>query len=487
MKILEDRQWPEELRAELKRQIDAAAPEDVLRAAGKCPAVGRGFRLDKTNLPRFRRGLVVFAESNLSDEGLDMLRWCTVWKDIVCVLSVKALTDGFDAMAAFVGGARLLVGMLVDPREEVRRRALAELDSGRPLPPVPDDPEAARELLAETFEPFVRLFSSATVAPQITRIDRSDEDHERIRALAEQTAALTAERAAESQARREAERVAEAAVRDARRAETDAEQARAEAAAARDAARDAEARLAAALSDSAALRDELLRVRNDLRTLQAFQDECFRLRPRVTQLAADNDALRAEADALRARVAELESDAPADGRELLREHLAAPVPEKPRATPRDRLSEMARPGPLPASRPLHLVIDGHNVLNVAPEYVSMATTGDDPPSHEELRADLERRVIALASRLAPCEVDLHFDGPVANLYNPAPGVRVRFSGGFGAHRAAQVVLDELAFYIPHEDAAFVTVTEDKDLALDALELGSFTVRSGDFSQLLFVP
>ena len=83
------------------------------------------------------------------------------------------------------------VGMLVDPHEEVRARARRAIASGAPLPPVPDDPVAAREKLAETFEPFVRAFSAATVAPQVTRIDRSDEDREQIQRL---TAALDEQR-----------------------------------------------------------------------------------------------------------------------------------------------------------------------------------------------------------------------------------------------------------------------------------------------------
>ena len=485
MKLLEDREWTEELRAELERQIGAASPVDILRAASLSPAVGRSFRLDKTNLPRFRRNLVALTMANPSESDLEAIRWCTYWKDVVCVLSTRALTEGFDAMVAFIGGARLVVAMLVDPREAVRTRAQRFLDSGVPFPPVPDDPDAARAKLAETFEPFVRAFSAATVAPQVTRIDRTDEDRERIRALTEQTATLTAERAAESQARRDAERVASDATRDLRRAEEAAALARADADAARASTAAAEARLAAAESDTAALRDELLRCRNDLRTLQSFKDECFRLRERETQLAADNEALRADADALRNRVAELESAGRADDEALLRANVATAVPTPPRATARDLLAGMAYPDPFPAGAPLRLVIDGHNVLNVAPEYVAMATIGDDPPSHEALRADLQRRVIALAARLAPCEIDLHFDGPEDNLYRPAPGVRVRFSGGSGDHRADHVALDELAFYIQQGGAEFITVTEDADFAAEALRLGSRTVRSGDFTRLLF--
>ena len=486
MKLLEDRPWPDALKAELQRQIDAADPADVFRAAGMSPAVGRSFRLDKANLPRFRRNLVALALGNPSESDLEAIRWCTFWKDVVCVLSVRALTEGFDAMAAFVGGEKLVVGMLVDPHEEVRARARRAITSGASLPPVPDDPVAAREKLAETFEPFVRAFSAATVAPQVTRIDRSDEDREQIQRL---TAALEEQRvqlSAAAQARREAERVADETSRALRRTEADAAEARAEATAARDACAAAETRLAAALSDTASLRDALLRRDNELRTLLSFRDECLRLRERASALAADNDALRAEADALRTRVDEFEAAAHDDDAALLRASVAAaPAPEEPRATARDLLAGLAYPDPFPAGAPLRIVIDGHNVLNVAPEYVAMATTGPHPPSHEELRADLQRRVIALAARLAPCEIDLHFDGPVDNLYRPAPGVRVRFSGGTGDHRADHVALDELAFYVQQGGASFLTVTEDADFAAEALRLGSRTVRSGDFARLLF--
>ena len=486
MKLLEDREWPAELREELERQINAADAPDVFRAAERCPAIGRTFRLDKANLPRFRRNLLALALGNPSESDLEMLRWCTFWKDVVCVLSVKALTDGFDAMAAFLGGAKLVAGMLVDPREEVRRKALSFLDSGAPFPPVPDDPEAARALLCETFEPFVRAFSAASVAPQVTHIDRTDEDREQIRRL---NAALEEQRAqlsAAAQARRDAERKQDETALALRRAEADAAQARAEADAERATRADAETRLAGALSDTAALRDELLRRDNEIRTLQSFRDECLRLRERASALAADNESLRAGVDAAHERIGELETAARDTDAALLRASVeAAPVPEAPRATPRDRLAALTYPDPLPAGNPLRILIDGHNVLNVAPEYVAMATTGPNPPSHEALRDDLQHRIVALAGRLAPCEIDLYFDGPVANLYTLAPGVRLHFSGGTGDHRADNVILGDLAFYAQQGGASFLTVTEDADIAAEALRLGSRTVRSADFAQLLF--
>ena len=486
MKLLEEREWPLELREELERQINAAEAPDVFRAAERCRAVGRTFRREKSNLPRFRRNLLALALGNPTESDLDMLRWCTFWRDVVCVLSVKALTDGFDAMAAFLGGAKLVVGMLVDPREEVRRKALSVVDSGVALPPVPDDPEAARIQLCETFEPFVRAFSAASVAPQVTRIDRTEEDREQIQRL---TAALDEQRAqlsAAAQARRDADRKADAVALDLRRADDAAAQARAETETERAARAEAETRLAAALSDTAALRGELLRRANEIRTLQSFRDECLRLRERASALAADNDALRAAVAAARERLAELETAARDDDAALLRASVeSVPIPEAPRATPRERLAELAYPDPFPAGQPLRLLIDGHNVLNVAPEYVAMATTGPNPPSHEALREDLQRRVVALAARLAPCETDLYFDGPVANLYSIGSGVRLHFSGGTGDHRADHAALGDLAFYAQQGGAAFLTVTEDADFAADALRLGSRTVRSADFARLLF--
>lgn len=137
----------------------------------------RGFRPDPKNLATFRKKLVerLLHRTRPLEEGeIWAIRAFGFNMKLVCVFSTAALTDFFDPLAGFIGGAKLLAGMLVDRRKGVVGWAKARAADGKPLPPPPAGPEEARAALRRCFAPFLDTMSAALVAPVEKRVAKDE-------------------------------------------------------------------------------------------------------------------------------------------------------------------------------------------------------------------------------------------------------------------------------------------------------------------------
>ena len=149
-----------------------------------------GFRLIEKNLPIFQKRLAgrITGPAPLSDAELACLREKGLNMDCVCVFSVAALTKGFDALAGFLGGARLLAAMLIDERLPVRDYAISVINEHRDLPLPPGDPDEARKSLFPKFSPFFDLLSSVLLPPVVQKVVRASGSDTRVRDKAERSA-----------------------------------------------------------------------------------------------------------------------------------------------------------------------------------------------------------------------------------------------------------------------------------------------------------
>ncbi len=481
MNLLENREWPAELRAELEREVKAIPAKAMMSAAELPQICPNGFRKDPKNVPMYRERLLgALVREDVPESVFEFFRHHSFYQDFVCVLSTVALTVGFEAMAAFTGGAKLVLGMLADPRAEVRRKALEFLDSGEPFPPVPDNPDEARNRLAETFEPFVKAFSTVAVAQNVTVVNREEDDRKLIATLQEDLRRSRDARTAAENAQREAERRAEAAERR-NRAFEDERTTWAEAADAAESARDAaiaDRESAEAERDAAKAESERMRIK--MRDLVAFREECFQRREKTAELEEQRVALVDECRRLEAELERLGDQKREDARGILSESLAVPVPPPPPGrTLRERLADAVRSEPPSVRRRLRLLIDGHNVINLVPAFANRI--GVD--SHETIRDAFVERLVAAQPLFGVCETEIYFDGAIRNDYNPGRNVRVHYSGGVGDHKADRAILDLLEFYLDTGDYC-VVVTEDGDLRNEARSLGSRIIGSRDFMELL---
>lgn len=480
--MLENREWPPELRAELEREVQAIPARMMLEAADIPAICPKGFRRDIKNAPRYRQNmLAALLAADIPPNALEFFRRNSFYQEFVCVLSTVALVQGFRAMAEFTGGAKLVLGMLVDFRSMVRKKALEFLDSGVPFPPVPDNPDEARTRLAETFEPFVKAFSSVAVAQNVTVVNREEEDRRLIATLQDDLRRSRDARTAAENAQREAERRTEAAERRIRAFEEERSSLEAAVAAAESAREDAIAARAAVEAERDAAKSECGRLKIRMRDLVSFREECFQKREQVGELERQRVALVDECRRLEAEVERLAGEKADEAKTALAadvERMAATFSPQPR-TLRERLADAVHSEAPSSGRRLRILVDGHNVINLDPAYARRI--GVD--SHESIRDAFVDSLVRMQPAFGNCEMDIYFDGEIRNDYRPHRNVQVHYSGGVGDHKADRAILDVLEFYLGEGDYC-VVVTEDSDFRDEARQLGSRVIGSRDFMELL---
>ncbi len=184
MALLPDLVLPSEVLDALRTDINRLPMKAFTRLCKKEKTWTSGFRLVEKNLPTFRKKLAdhVAGPAPISDEERACLRENGLNMECVCVFSISALTEGFDALAGFLGGARLVAAMLVDERKAVRDFAVSVVKESRALSPSPSDPSSARESLIATFAPFVELLSSVLLPPVEKKIVRASAEEGNLRA-----------------------------------------------------------------------------------------------------------------------------------------------------------------------------------------------------------------------------------------------------------------------------------------------------------------
>ncbi len=482
MNLLENREWPPELRAELEREVQDIPAKSMLEAADIPAVCPKGFRRDLKNVPMYRRNLLsAVLAADIPPNALEFFRRHSFYQEFVCVLSTVALVQGFQAMAEFTGGAKLVLGMLVDFRPMVRKRALDFLDSGAPFPPVPDNPDDARTRLAETFEPFVKAFSSVAVAQNVTVVNREEDDRRLIATLQDELRRSRDARSAAENAQREAERRTETAERRVRTLEEERNGLAAAIAATESARNAADAAREAVEGERDAARSECDRMKIRMKDLVAFREECFQKREQVAELERQRVALVDECRRLEAEVERLAGEKSDEAKSALAadvERMTGAFTPQPR-TLRERLADAVRSEAPSPGRRLRILVDGHNVINLDPAYARRI--GVD--SHESIRDAFVDSLVRMQPGFGNCEMDIYFDGAIRNDYRPHRNVQVHYSGGEGDHKADRAILDVLEFYLGEGDYC-VVVTEDSDFRNEARQLGSRVIGSRDFMDLL---
>jgi predicted RNA-binding protein with PIN domain len=126
---------------------------------------------------------------------------------------------------------------------------------------------------------------------------------------------------------------------------------------------------------------------------------------------------------------------------------------------------------LAAGQACVLVVDGHNVLHLLPEW--FRPHQDD---HARIRRALADRLLGLAARHAALRVELWFDGPAHDTQALSDQVRLHFSGGTGRDRADHAIVAQVRHLTDAGDRRHVAVASaDGQVSADVVALGALVV------------
>ncbi|NCD31964.1 MAG: hypothetical protein EOL87_00950 [Spartobacteria bacterium] len=171
--------------------IQEVPDDDILDMARTKEAVARGFQLKKSNVSRFRERLRSYymhrQELDLRDRRLLA---CGFNTQFLIVLSSRAIKRFFHEFMMLHGAARLLGGMLVDEREDVRALAKDYLENNEWLAAVPDEQRArAVKRIEEGLDPFLTKLA-VDLGSHVPHDEKpSAVDHKKIDALKQQLTA----------------------------------------------------------------------------------------------------------------------------------------------------------------------------------------------------------------------------------------------------------------------------------------------------------
>lgn len=511
--LYDDLTLPENVRDALFAEIDRIPADTFKFVLRNEPDFAPGFRPDPKNLPVFRKRLkekVMHPAAVCTKVELQALREYGTSMEIVCVFSVRALTEGFDALAGFIGGARLLAGMLVDRRPEVVEWAKRKAAGNARLPDPPADPDAARASLERSFRPFLAALSKALVPPVVKQVvkeakpahvatsevvlrdmaklvkqaDRVERDVEEANHrivelvrenvhLEQQLSAVKKERSAALEEAKDAKRDLKAARRAIRRAKPGVEAAEEAQNAAEERAREAGKRARAAED---ALAEALARAERAEAALAARADA-----------AAEPEEPAPEAPT---------KSAPAAG--------PAPAPDGP-AVPLDpahaafaaMLDEAEPIRPAGPHRPetllsrvfhghygrddsLIFLVDGHNILNLG--WFELSKERTNGLTHREVREAFVEKCKRLALGFPNSRTVVFFDGEIARQVSVTPNLVVEYSGNpehIPEHRADRVIVGYTSYLHTQERLdpwSVIVVSADQGLCADARIAGAMTIH-----------
>lgn len=490
MAIINDVVLPQEVMEELHATIERMPAEALVDLAMREGSFAPGIRAIPANAPKLRERMRALADSpaRMPQGALATLRVNSFYQSFTCVLSTLALVQGFEAIAQFTGGARLLVAMLLDTRKEVADKAAAVIRSGSPIAPPPRSAEDARKAMQDTFAPFLDEMSGILLAPEPPPPPKPAKpapesrpcDIALIRELKESNAKLE-RKAATLQHKVDAERERSAA---AHKAKLDSEKA----------ASSARAEMSAALAANEALKAEAATIRTHLEKALADAESAREAKAAAHQRLntakaklADVEAAAAELKrklaAAKSRIAELEQNAATTARDEFAREIEKSMPHAPAAArPRTMLSEFLQ-RPVAAHEKFVFLVDGHNVLNTARRYVVDVENG---VPHEDLRKALMKDAAALQRKLAPCEMRVFFDGsnPAEHTMPGNADVKEIYSGGTGEHRADKRIAAYCVFLEMHNGARAIVVTDDAELRDEAGKSSALLLHTADFAALL---
>ena len=489
MAVVKGLTLPQELKDEIHRTVASFPVDALVELAAEDKAFAPGIRATASAAEQLRKRLraLVDGSAMMPPRPLDALRRHSFQQQFVCVLSEMALTDayGFGSMAAFCGGARLLVGMLLDPRGKVAAKAVEFINSGKPIAPPPATTDDARKALDAVFGPFIDELSRILLAPAIASAEPPPPEKQKdpyagiIRTnakLTHQVETLQKKVGAERQRVLDAKKTAESAGKDAARTCSELKTALKEI--------DGLKALLAAKTGEAA---KAIKTAEAEKTAKSFALEAAnRAKADCSKKLEEKDnkvaELRTELSIAMEKIEQLEKSGAIDSKEQFIKSIDETIPIVKR-TPRTVLSETLNQAVGPNDKPVFL-IDGHNAINTMPRYAAQETKG---MKHEELRNLFVKDVCEYQRLLQPCEIRIHFDGPKPAEYAALGNsdVKIVYSGGTGDHRADYRIIQYVDFLAmqPGNRIAVITVSDDGDLRSDAAQSGSLLLHLDEFFSL----
>ncbi len=458
--------------------------ESLLTLARLDKTFAQGFRPVPQNIEKFRTRMISLVESPdpVTPSVIESLRQNSFQQQFTCVMSSLALTEGYSNLAHFIGGARLLLSMLLDQRDSVVEKALDVIHSGAPIPPPPASPEDARKAMSEMFGPFLKEFTTILFAPEKPSEKTIAKEVEAIKALMreiekDKQSATTQATSLENKLQKLQSRliVTEKEYSDLKTLF------------------DAKAKcLKAEKLALTQLQSEKQKLEQEKQTLSQMLDgekSCraadsellLALYASVNTFSSENTNLKRElADLKRAsevRRQEERISVKAEFQKTLIE--TVPIKTLPR-TARERLADITTSS-IKADDALVFLIDGHNMLNLIQPYASARDAG---ATHEEQRKALLKDLAVIQSRLGGCEMRIFFDGPTASETTALGNkdLKIIYSGGTGDHRADRRIIGYIEFAHLQKNKTF-TVTEDQDLRKEASTSGSLLLYPREFMAL----
>ncbi len=489
MAIVKDLKLPEELKEELHRTVALIPPSALVELVGRDKAFAPGIRATESAAEHLRKRLQSMIDSPalMPSLPLETLRQNSFQQRFVCVLSEMALTDpyGFASLSAFCGGARLLVGMLLDPRPKVSAKAIEFIRSGEKLSPPPADSENARKALHDEFGPFIDELSQILLAPKIKQAPASrPEKHKDLDTelrktnakLTHQIETLHNKLEAERQRAIDAKKAAES-----NRRESDTAISRME-----KALKEIEDLKKIVATKTDELEKAIKTAKVEKNAKSAAVETANRTRAIFSSRLAEKDgnvkALKTELSQAMEKIAQLEKSGATDTKEQFAKAIEKSIPTIIQ-TPRSLLSGILGHTISPNDKPVFL-IDGHNVINSMPQYVAQDNKG---MKHEELRNLFIKDVCEFQRLLHPCELRIHFDGPKPTEHTALGNneVKIVYSGGSGDHRADKRILQYVDFLAlqANERITAITVSDDSDLRDEAAQSGSLLLYLNEFFSL----
>lgn len=515
-----DLELPADVRDALVDEIDRKPIETFKKLLVNEPEFAPGFRPDPKNLASFRKRLrdkLTSTHTALTSDELWALRDCGTSADLICVFSARALTDGFDALAGFLGGAKLVAGMLVDVRNTVVAYARKVIAEGRPLPPPPTDCDTARANLEKVFRPFIRAMSKILVAPvakqvvkeekpaapvpneaikrdvaklmkKFARLERDVENaNHRIVELVRENVRLEAQLAEIKKERNSALETAKDAKRDLKAAKRAIRRAKPGVEAAEEAQTEAEERA----------REAKKRARE---AEEALEEALARAERAEAALAARADAVAEPEEPEPAEVETEELEAPIP--EPVPEPVAPSAPTKPldaaHAAFEAMLAESVPPlKPAFQNRPEKLLsrvfhahynrtdpviflVDGHNILNLG--WTELSKERTNGLTHREVRELFVEKCKVLALGFPNSRTVVFFDGEDARQVPITPNLVVEYSGNpehIHEHRADRVIVGYANYLHTQEKIdpwSLIVVSADQGLCADARIAGAMTIH-----------
>lgn len=488
MSLLKNIVLPTAVEEELHRTIAAIPAHALIQLAKEDSAFARGHRPIPNNAEHFRQRLFTLlnASAPLPPGPLQTIRMHSLYQDFTCVLSTEAILQAFTALAHFVGGAPLLLAMLLDPRETVHQYACDILQSNDPIPEPAPTPGAARTAMCERFSPFIETLEAILLPPppKAQAIEPSEPSADT--ALAQERQTLKTRVASlEAKNNKLSTRIKNAAdqLTKCHRETTQAT-----------AALKQTQKEASTQKERAEQRDVLFSETKI--ALQQAKDEIDGLRTTRCETQEENERLASRLDELNAHI---------DQRELAAQTAAANHAIQQRTefvttldtTLPARLTSRTTRERLAASlactiherEKLTFLIDGYNVILRAPKYAAESNlenkTKNDAPL-KPFRKALEQDVRTIQAKLGDCKINLYYDGPIPGTANPfcTASIKIIFSGGKGEHRADKLIIAYMSFVseqCPGEK--LITITDDNEIREEAEAQGALVLSTRDFIAL----